>query len=274
MADPRQKETSLVTLSINDLSFGYNSKPVLNGIQLEVKPEVTALIGPNAAGKTTLLKCVSGMLRGQGEILLDGRPLSTLSHKDLVHKIGYLPQEMPNDASLTVFEVVLIGRMNSLGWRVQARDLAPVMETLEILGICHLARQYLTQLSGGQRQMVSIAQALVRRPEVLVMDEPTNSLDIQHQLELFELIRYLTGTRRMTTITAMHDLNLAARFADTVVLLEKGQIASMGKASEVITTEMLEAVYGIKARVTIDGGGIPQIIPIRSANNRNHNIGG
>jgi iron complex transport system ATP-binding protein len=264
----------LVTLSIDGLSFGYNAKPVLDGIRLEVKPEVTALIGPNAAGKSTLLKCISGMLRGQGEIRLDGRELATISHADLVRRIGYLPQEMPQDASLTVLEAVLMGRMNSLGWRVRAGDLTPVMETLAALGIHPLASRHLVELSGGQRQMVSIAQAMVRRPEVLVMDEPTNSLDMRYQLELFELIRDITRTHRMTTITAMHDLNLAARFADTVILLSKGAIAAMGKPSEVITTEMLATVYGIEARVTLGRDGIPRIIPIRSAHQRNHPTGG
>jgi iron complex transport system ATP-binding protein len=256
-----------VKLCINDLTFGYNnSKPVLDGVCLEIQPEqVTALIGPNAAGKSTLLKCISGMLRGNGNVWVDGRDLKTLPIQMLTRKIGYLPQEIPSDASLTVFEAVLLGRVHSLNWRVRDEDLVPTMETLVALGIDHLVDRFLRELSGGQRQMVSIGQALVRRPEILVMDEPTNSLDIQHQLELFELIRSITEDNRMTTIVASHDLNLAARFADKVILIHQGKIRAAGGAAEVITDEMLKHVYGIQARVLMDDEGIPQIIPLRSA---------
>ena len=252
-------------LGVNDLTFGYTSKPVLCGVCLDIRPEVTALIGPNAAGKSTLLKCISGLLRGSGDVLVDGRELQTLSRRELTQKIGYLPQGMLGEASLTVFEAVLLGRVHSLGWRVRSEDLEAAMETLAALGIDQLASRFLGELSGGQRQMVSIGQALVRRPEILVMDEPTNSLDLQHQLELFELIRSITEAKRMTTIVALHDLNLAARFADQVVLIYQGKIRAAGRAAEVITWEMLEAVYGIQARVMIDNEGVPQIVPLRSA---------
>jgi iron complex transport system ATP-binding protein len=264
LADLRSKDETLVNLRIKDLKFGYNSKAVLRGICLEFQTEVTALIGPNAAGKSTLLKCLSGLLRGDGEIWVDGEELKTISRKELIRKIGYLPQDLPSTASLTVFEAVLLGRVQTLGWRIRNKDLAAALETLTALGLEHLAYRRLNELSGGQRQMVSIGQALVRRPEILVMDEPTNSLDIQHQLELFELIRSVTKSRRMTTILALHDLNLAARFADGVVLIHQGKIRAAGKAAEVITKKMLEKVYGIHARVMIDQYGVPQIFPISS----------
>lgn len=254
-----------MNLRIKDLEFGYNSKKVLSGVCLDLQAEVSALIGPNGAGKSTLLKCLSGFLKSDGEIWVDDEALKNIPRKELIRKIGYLPQDFPGAVSITVFEAVLLGRVHTLGWRIQNEDLTAALETLTALGIEHLAHRRLNELSGGQRQMVSIGQALVRQPEILVMDEPTNSLDIQHQLELFELIRCVTKSRRMTTILALHDLNLAARFSDNVVLLHQGKIRAAGKATEVITKEMLEEVYGIHARVMIDQDGVPQIFPISSA---------
>jgi iron complex transport system ATP-binding protein len=257
----------LVKLEIRNLTFGYNAEPVLKGICLEANPAVTALIGPNAAGKTTLLKCLCRILQGEGQILLDGKDLKTHKKEDIIRNIAYLPQEGSGDAALTVFEVVLLGRVNSLRWRVGAHDLSLTMETLVKLGVDHLAHKSLDQLSGGQKQMVTVAQAIVRMPKVLLLDEPTNSLDLQHQLELFELIQSITSDQGMTTIVAMHDLNLAARYAHKLVLMHHGVMVATGKPAEVITGDMLETVYGIQARVSLDEKGIPQIIPLRSVRN-------
>ncbi|MHB9073141.1 MAG: ATP-binding cassette domain-containing protein [Desulfobaccales bacterium] len=251
-------------LEIRNLTFAYNAEPVLKGICLDANPSVTALIGPNAAGKTTLLKCLCRILQGEGQILLDGKDLQSYEKDDLIRNIAFLPQDASGDAALTVFEAVLLGRVNSLGWRVGAHDLSLTMQMLVRLGLGDLAHKSLHQLSGGQKQMVAIAQAIVRMPKVLLMDEPTNSLDLKHQLELFELVSSITSDHGMTTIVAIHDLNLAARYAQNLVLMHGGLIAAIGKPAAVITREMLATVYGIKARVSIDEKGIPQVIPISS----------
>jgi iron complex transport system ATP-binding protein len=261
-----------VKLEVKNLTFGYKSTPVLNDICMEARPMVTAVIGPNAAGKSTLLKCISGILKpaksnkkSTGSILLDGRDMNAYSCDDFLRVVSYLPQDTPSNSVLTVFEAVLLGRMNSLGWKVSDKDIKLTMDAMEKLGIEGLAKFAMSELSGGQKQMVSIAQSIVRKPEVLLMDEPTNSLDLQHQLELFELIKTITGESGMTTIVALHDLNLAARYAGNVVLLNKGRIEATGKPASVITEEMIRDVYCVNARVTTDDEGIPQVIPLASA---------
>ena len=251
-------------LEVRHLTFGYRTVPVLKNVCIDAEPMVTAVIGPNAAGKSTLLKCLSGILKPEGSILLDGKDLKEYKSDDLLQAVSYLPQDSSSNAALTVFEAVLLGRLNSLSWTVTDEDLSLTLDALEKLGIEGLAKRPLNELSGGQKQMVSIAQSIVRKPAVLLMDEPTNSLDLQHQLELFDLIRTITKDTNMTTVVALHDLNLAARYGDRIVLLNYGMVEATGSPESVITEEMIRNVYGVNARVTIDNEGIPQIIPINS----------
>jgi iron complex transport system ATP-binding protein len=253
-------------LEVEDLRFSYGSMPVLQGINVpEAAPgTITAAIGPNAAGKTTFLKCIAGMLRPEGRILLNGKDLKTYKKADLTKYVSYLPQENPVSAVLTVFEAVLLARKHTVSWKVSDEDLRTVAQALEDLEIESLALRYLNQLSGGQKQMVSIAQSLVRDPRVLLLDEPTSSLDLQHQLEVLDLIRRVTVEREITTLIALHDLNLAARYADTFIVMNHGVVYTSGKATSVLTPEMLSDVYGIIATVYVDGDGIPQITPISS----------
>ncbi|MGD6851766.1 MAG: ABC transporter ATP-binding protein [Candidatus Bathyarchaeia archaeon] len=258
-------------LEVKNLTFAYQSTPVLNGICMEAEQMVTALIGPNAAGKSTLLKCMSGLLKSNnskkqaGSILLDGRDTKVYTRDDFLRAVSYLPQDAPCSSALTVFEAVLLGRMNSLGWKVSDEDLKLALDAMEKLGIEGLAKRSMGELSGGQKQMVSIAQSIIRKPAVLLMDEPTNSLDLQHQLELFELIKMITKENKMTTVVALHDLNLAARYADKIVLMNLGKIEATGKPESVITVDMIRNIYGVNARVMTDDEGIPQVIPIKSA---------
>jgi iron complex transport system ATP-binding protein len=251
-----------VRIEIRDLRFSYGRFQVLKDICMEAGPMVTAVIGPNAAGKSTLLKCISGMLKAEGTILLDDRDMKTLDRHDLVKLLSYLPQETGSGAILTVFEAVLLGRMHTLSWRVSDDDLAIVFNVLDDLNISYLAKRGLDELSGGQKKMVSIAQALVREPWLLIMDEPTNALDLRNQMELFELIRMIVHNNQITAIVAMHDLNLAARYAERIVVLKEGEIYSAGDPASVLTEDMLASVYGVEARVTVDEQGIPQVIPL------------
>ncbi|WOX55810.1 MULTISPECIES: ABC transporter ATP-binding protein [unclassified Methanoculleus] len=179
-------------LEAKHLSFRYRADPVLNDVCIIAEPMVTAVIGPNAAGKSTLLRCLCGILKPEGSILLDGKDLKAYGNDDLLQAVSYLPQDSSSNAALTVFEAVLLGRLNSLSWTVTDEDLSLTLDALENLGIEELAKVPLNELSGGQKQMVSIAQSIAKKPAVLLMDEPTNSLDLQHQLELFDLIRTIT----------------------------------------------------------------------------------
>ena len=257
-------------LAIEELSFSYGANRVLTGISIQdaAPGEIMAAIGPNAAGKTTLFRCIAGLLKPEGRIFLDGQELKHLKKEDITKHVSYLPQESPVNAVLTVFEAVLLARQHTTSWRVGRDDLAGVSQVLEDLEIEDLAMRYLNELSGGQKQMVSIAQSLVREPKVLLMDEPTSSLDLQHQLEVLELIKQVTVERGITTLIALHDLNLAARYADQFLVLKTGTIYAKGNAASVLTPETLRDVYGVNATVHVDGDGIPQLTPISSVRSR------
>lgn len=260
----------MMRLIVEDLRYSYGSRPVLKGIQIgQLWPgQVTAIIGPNAAGKSTLFKCLAGMLRGDGRILIDGLDCGQLKREEIARRVTYLPQENASNAALTVFEAVLLARQHSVSWRVSDDDLMIVSETLASLEIAELALRYLNELSGGQRQMVSIAQALVRDPSILLMDEPTNNLDLQRQLEVLELIRAITLERGITTLIALHDLNMAARYADYIIVVNDGRVYASGTANSILTPEMLRDIYGIHASVSLDSDGYPVVIPLASARQR------
>lgn len=256
----------MVTLRLEQLCFAYGSQTVFQGINLALTPQVTAVIGPNAVGKTTLLRCIAGMLKPSGSILLNGRDIRTLDRKARARIIGYLAQGSANSPALTVLEAVLLGRLQTLSWRVSDQDLATALAVLCDLGLSDLAERPLGELSGGQQQLVSIAQVLVQRPQVLIMDEPTISLDLQHQLETLAIIRQMTVQQNLVTVLALHDLDLAARYADQMVILSQGQVYATGRPTEVLTGEMLRTVYGVEATIRLEDG-VPQITPLRSVRN-------
>lgn len=260
----------MTDIAVENLRFSYGTTPVLKGVSIAGmrSGQVTAVIGPNAAGKTTFFKCLAGLLRGEGRVLLDGQESGQLSQAEISRRVTYLPQENTSSAVLTVFECVLLARQQSTSWRVTDGDLTAVQTTLASLEIADLATRYLNELSGGQRQMVSIAQALVRNPSVLLLDEPTNNLDLQRQLEVLELLCSVTVERAMTTIVALHDLNLAARYADMIVVLSGGTVHAAGDARTILTPDMLREIYSIHATITVDAAGCPIIIPLASTRNR------
>lgn len=253
-----------MTLQVENLNFSYDSRPVLQDIRMQARPgEITALIGPNAAGKSTFLKCLCGILKPEGKCFLNGKEMRSYKKEMLSRYISYLPQETSAQAVLTVFEVVLLGRLHSLSWRISNKDRSITLDILQELGLEELALRYINELSGGQKQTVFIAQALIKEPEILLLDEPTNSLDLQHQLEIFELIKDLTVKRKITTIIALHDLNMAAKYADNFVILRSGEIYSSGRPEDVLTDKMLKVVYRVNARIRVDDG-IFQVTPISS----------
>jgi iron complex transport system ATP-binding protein len=253
-----------VNLEIYNLRFSYGLKPVLKGINMQPTPgKITTIIGPNASGKTTLLKCISGLLKPEGSVLLNGKEITKFKKEDIAKYISYLPQETHTEAALTVFETVLLGRLHSLSWRITANDLRITLKMLEEVGIGELKSKFLNELSTGQKQMVFIAQALARQPQVLLLDEPTSSLDLQHQLEILDLIRGLTSKMNIITLIALHDLNLAARYSDELIVLNSGKVYAAGTPRSILTEEMIKTVYRVNARVNINNG-IPQIIPISS----------
>jgi iron complex transport system ATP-binding protein len=258
-----------VKLEIKNLKFGYGSVQVLKNISMDALPgSITAILGPNAVGKSTLLKCIAGILKPKGIILLDGQEISSFNQEKITKLFSYLSQESFSRVVLSVFEVVLLGRIHSLSWNVCDEELKIVWDVLSDMGMRDLATRYINELSGGQKQMVSIAQALVREPRVLLLDEPTNNLDLQHQLETLGLIRELTDSKMVTTIVSLHDLALAARYADNLVVLKDGVVYSSGKPESVLTPEMMKDVYGVNALIALGDDGILQVTPLSSIRNK------
>jgi iron complex transport system ATP-binding protein len=252
-----------VILEIRRLSYSYDQVKVLNAVTSRISEPITAIIGPNGAGKSTLLRCLAGILPTIGCVFFDGSDIRTFGENERATLISYLPQQLTAGGALTVFESVLLGRVRSLRWRVGEDDLDKTYAALRSLGIEDLAKRFLSDLSGGEKQSAAIARSLVSEPRLLLMDEFTNNLDIRHKLELFELIRKITDQSGIVTILALHDINFAARFADAVLVLDRGHIQACGPPSDVITADLLRKVYGIEARVERgENGNVPFIVPL------------
>jgi iron complex transport system ATP-binding protein len=257
-------------LSVEGLSFAYGRKQVLRGLDLPSidSGQLTAVLGPNAVGKSTFFRCLAGLQRPSGRVLVTGdhaRDSRVVQSADLRQLVTYLPQDHSSSAVLTVFEAVLVARQRRASWAVADADLQRVSLALAELGIEDLALRHLNELSGGQRQLVSMAQVLVRDAPILLLDEPTSNLDLQRQLEVLQLLRRLAVERGRTVVVALHDLNLAARFADRIVVLHDGAIQATGSPSAVLTVDLLQSVYGVVARVWSDEDGVPHIVPLASA---------
>ncbi|MEM7693087.1 MAG: ABC transporter ATP-binding protein [Pseudomonadota bacterium] len=240
-----------MTLRVRNLSFAYPRKPVLHDVNAGPlkRGAVTALIGPNAAGKSTLFRCIAGLLpKYTGRIALDGDALEPLAPRARVKRVTFMPQFFAANAALSVFDVVLLARKSLSGWAVERADIEAVAAVLDDFGIGHLSEADIGALSGGQQQMVSVCQALVREPSVFLFDEPTSALDLKHQLEIMTAIARETRRRNAVTLVALHDLNLAARFADHALLMRQGRIVAEGAPEAVLADEALGETYG----VTID----------------------
>lgn len=248
-----------MTLQAENLTYGYGFPNVLHQINLILEPGVSALVGPNAAGKSTLLKCLSGILSPVGRVFLNGRDLSTFSRRECSQSISYLPQSDFQRGSLTVFEIVLLGRLHDLSWRVSPSDVDSVQKLLEEMSLDTLASNTIQELSGGQAQLVALAQALIREPTALLLDEPTSNLDLRHQFEVCTQIREMSRSRKMITLISIHDLNVAAHYADRVIVLNQGTIYAVGSPAQVLTRRMMSDVYRVDAEVTQNAIGLPQI---------------
>lgn len=256
-------------LRIENLSFSYKLRKgrhsVFKNLDISFEPGFNAVLGPNGAGKSTLLKSMFGMLRYEGSVWYGGENITRMDVEDKIKLMSYLPQMDIEASTLTVLEMVLLGRLPELGRRITDEDLNSVAETLDALNISHLASRCFTELSGGQKKIVFIAQTLVRNPRVILLDEPVNSLDLQKQLELCCLLRNISEVKKVSVIVVLHDINLAARFADYVVVLDnEGRLYDSGKPAGVITEDMLRQVYGVVASVSRDEAGVPSVSAIRS----------
>lgn len=241
-------------LNVQGIRFHYPGRPVLDEASFSVAPgEVLAILGTNGTGKTTLLKCLNRILTpAAGAVWIKEQPIATLSRNALAQKMGYVEQQR-HGSRATVFNTVLLGRKPYIRWDITQNDMAIAAHALETLGLADFASRYLDELSGGELQKVVIARALAQEPEILLMDEPTSSLDLKNQLEVLTLIRQISRERGIASVVAMHDLNLALRFADRFMLLKDKTIYAAGGV-EVMTPETIEAVYAVPVTIAAHNG--------------------
>lgn len=243
----------MTLLTAERLRLGYGDATVVHDLDLTV-PEgrVTAIVGPNGCGKSTLLRGLSRLLRPQdGRVLLDGQDLHRLPTKQVARSLALLPQSPVVPEGITVGELVARGRHPHHGLLRQwtREDDAVVAEALELTGTTHLVSREVAELSGGQRQRVWIALVLAQRTDLLLLDEPTSFLDIAHQVEVLDLVRDLSVDRGTTVVMVLHDLAMAARYADHLVALRNGHVVAQGSPREVVTAETVCDVFGITCRV-------------------------
>lgn len=245
----------MVAIRLEGLGARYGRAQVFEGISTDRLPggELTAVVGPNAAGKSTLFKRIASLLSGPGTVHVeDVRPER--------RAVCYMPQDTGANAVLTVYESVLLAAKQGGSWRVAEHDLRAIDRLLEDLRIADLAFRDLGALSGGQRQLVAIAQALVRRPEVLLMDEPTSALDLFRQIEVLDFMRRTAASEGMAVLIALHDLNHALRYCTRTMVIADGRLVASGLTHDVITPAMLRNVYKVAARVECCSEGRPMIV--------------
>ena len=249
---------------IQDICFSYGSHSVLKGVSMEVAPgHILSIVGPNGSGKSTLLRCLARVLKPQGgSVFLDGREVAQINSRELAKLLGYVPQTMGEVFSFTVLETVLMGRKPHLNWGVAQKDLTVVAQVMKFMNLDKLAQRQMEQLSGGQKQKVFIARALAQEPQVFLFDEPTSSLDIRHQLEVLEIVRELASQQKRQVVMVLHDLNLAARYSDQMVMLKDGLIFAAGQPGDVLTTDNVRDVYGVEASIEESSLG-PYVLPLK-----------
>jgi len=241
----------LVVIKARDIVFAYKDNVILNNINISVKRgEVVSLVGPNGAGKTTLLKCIATIKRPKkGLISIDGKNPFLLSRKELARYISYLPQTPVFKFPVAVFDTLLSGRRPYFSWIPSEDDIKKVEEVLNLMELSHIAYKNMDELSGGQRQKVLFARTLVQQTPYLVLDEPNTGLDLRHQLEILEYVVMLARQKKKGILMAIHDLNLAARFSDKIIMMHKGKIIAEGTPTHVLTEERIRSVYKVQAEI-------------------------
>jgi iron complex transport system ATP-binding protein len=240
-------------IELDNVSLGYNKRAILQGISMKAHSgRMLALVGPNGSGKSTLIK---GMTRvvglSSGHIMVDGRDIITMGQEELARLVATVPQTPVLPAAFTAFEVVLMGRTPHLGLlRYEGkRDLSIAWQAMEATHTEGFAQRRVGELSGGERQRLVIARALTQQPKVILLDEPTANLDINHQVEILDLVKNLCLDQGLAVVIALHDLNLAAQYCDWMVMLNGGRVHAEGTPSEILTATTIKEVYGAEVCV-------------------------
>ncbi|MGO3446350.1 MAG: ABC transporter ATP-binding protein [Kluyvera intermedia] len=247
-------------LVIRDLHTGYRHKKIIDGLTTPQLPrgQITALLGPNGSGKSTLLRALADLNPAQGSIRLNGEELTTLPSVKRAQKVVYLPQSLPAGVHLHALESVIVARRASGNSHGDAQIEA--LAILEKLGVGHLAMHYLDQLSGGQKQLIGLAQSLIRQPDLLLLDEPLSALDLNYQFHVMDIVARETRLRNIVTVVVIHDINIALRHAQYAVMLKTGALIASGIPDEVVTPPNLATVYGVRGRVERCSQGLPHVV--------------
>ncbi|UJD88550.1 ABC transporter ATP-binding protein [Rahnella aquatilis] len=249
-------------LQIRDFNAGYPKRHVIRHLNVPMLPrgKITVLLGPNGSGKSTLLRALAGLNRAEGQLMLDGHDLMPMPFARRAEQVVYLPQTLPAGVHLHVLESIIVAQRASGGKGKNAQGTEKVMALLRQLGIEHLALSYLDQLSGGQKQLVGLAQSLIRQPSLLLLDEPLSALDLNYQFHVMDLVRKETRKRNIVTVVVVHDINIALRHGDRILMLKDGNLIADGEPEEVITADSLARVYGVRGRIERCSQGTPQIL--------------
>ena len=250
-------------LKVNDLEFQYNSHKTLKNVSFSIqRGETTVILGPNGVGKTTLLKCLNSILTPQnGDILVKDKNIRAMDINQIAKEISYVAQKNET-ARITAFDAILLGRHPHIRYKTRPDDLKKVDAVIKRLDLSHLCLKYLDQMSGGELQKVSIARALVQQTDLLLLDEPTSSLDLKNQTDILGLIKHIVKGHNIAAVMTMHDLNTALRFSDQYLFLKDKTIYGAGKINE-ISAKMIEAVYGVSVEIVYHKG-FPLVIPIEN----------
>ncbi|WP_167154249.1 ABC transporter ATP-binding protein [Streptomyces sp. MBT27] len=253
-------------LSAESVTLGYDQRVIAKDLSVEIPDRsFTVIVGPNACGKSTLLRALSRMLKpSEGQVLLDGQAIHSLPAKKVARTLGLLPQSSIAPDGITVGDLVARGRYPHQGLLRQwsPEDERIVQESMAATGVGELGERYVDELSGGQRQRVWIAMALAQQTPLLLLDEPTTFLDIQHQIEVLDLCAQLHEEQGRTLVAVLHDLNQAARYASHLIAMRDGEVVAEGTPSSVVTAELVERVFGVRCQVIPDPEtGTPLVVP-------------
>lgn len=248
-------------LQIQDFNTGYAKHFIIKELNIAPLPKgkVTVLLGPNGSGKSTLLRALAGLNKSSGTVNLNGNNLAKMNFAERAQNVVYLPQTLPAGVHLHVLESIIVAQRASGGLHNEHSE-AQIMHLLHQLDIEHLALRYLDELSGGQKQLVGLAQSLIRQPSLLLLDEPLSALDLNYQYHVMDLVAKETHRRNIITVIVVHDINIALRHGEHVLMLKQGQLIAQGAPDTVITASSLANVYSVKGRLEYCSQGIPQVI--------------
>ncbi|WP_289077425.1 ABC transporter ATP-binding protein [uncultured Parasutterella sp.] len=249
----------MATLQIDSLSCAYKGKPVLNCVHAEFSSgRLTAILGRNGAGKTTLIRCIAGLHDYCGQVrLTDKEKVLDRSH------IAYLPQLEKITSSLTAFETILLGLTKQLTWKVSQEQLQKVSDVIRELKLEALADTPVKSLSGGQKQLVFLAQAFVSEPKILLLDEPTSALDIRHQLVVMDTVAKYCKEKDAIALFVIHDLMLASRYSDSILFLHDGKVHALDRPENVLHSSVIDPIYQIESLIEKNSLGLTTLTPIR-----------